>query len=134
MPNIQPQIRRMREVLTSLVHASGLKLSPIERQLGVSRGYMKKLLQGKSHLRFEHLLAILAILKVHPSEFSRLAFPPVAEPSELVSHLKDIVLPAAPPPAAATTPPTPLARLWTADEIREIVLRTLEKLDDPRRT
>jgi transcriptional regulator with XRE-family HTH domain len=132
MPDIQPQIRRVREVLGALVRASGSKLTPIERQIGVSRGYVTRLLQGRSHLRVEHLLAILAVLKVDPREFSDLAFPPVAEPSKLVSDIRDIVLPAAPPPRAATTRPTSPARLWTADEIQDIVLRTLEQLDDPR--
>jgi transcriptional regulator with XRE-family HTH domain len=132
MPDIQAQIRRMREVLGVLVRASGLTLTPIERQIGVSRGYVKRLLQGKSHLKLDHLLAILAVLKVDPREFSDRAFPPVAEPSKLLSNFKDIVLPAAPPPQAATTRPTSPARLWTTDEIQEIVLRTLEKLADPR--
>jgi hypothetical protein len=53
MPDIQPQIRRVREVLGALVRASGSKLTPIERQIGPETIPSPRIHQGGSAKGFQ---------------------------------------------------------------------------------
>jgi transcriptional regulator with XRE-family HTH domain len=128
MSDRQRRMERMRTVLSALVRTSGLKPTAIERQVGVSRGYMTRLLQGRSMLRVEHVLAVLEILGVDPSEFFALAFPPGGERSELVAQLEGIFGPGGPAVEAEPRRPAPRARQWTREEVHEIVTQTVTRV------
>lgn len=66
---------RVAEVLAAAVRVAGRSRLSLEKQMGLSSGYLSKILGGTVELRLRHVSMILDALEVDPSDFYRVAFP-----------------------------------------------------------
>ena len=66
---------RVAEVLSAAVRMAGRSRLSLERQMGLSSGYLSKILGGTVELRLRHVSMILDALEVDPADFFRVAFP-----------------------------------------------------------
>src|SRR4051812_31760858 len=66
---------RVAEVLSATVRIAGRSRLSMEQQMGLSSGYLSKILGGTVELRLRHVSMILDALEVDPADFYRVAFP-----------------------------------------------------------
>jgi transcriptional regulator with XRE-family HTH domain len=69
------EVHRLAEVLATVVRVAGRTRQSLEEQIGLSSGYLSKILGGTVDLRARHILTILDAVGMEPAEFFRLAFP-----------------------------------------------------------
>lgn len=85
------EIQRLLEVLATVVRVAGRSRQSVERQIGLSSGYLSKILGGTVELRVEHILMIVDAVGLGPGDFFRLAYPPgalSAEAARLVDQVR----------------------------------------------
>lgn len=75
------EIRRLAEVLAIVVRVAGRSRQSIEEQIGLSSGYLSKILGGAVELRARHILMILGAVGMDPGDFFRLAYPRSGQPA-----------------------------------------------------
>lgn len=87
-----PRTIRIRELLERAIAASGLPKSRIEHSMGVSRGYLTQLLQGKIDLKFTTVHRILDLIEISPPAFFQLAYgrPPVQPAGPAEQFLREL--------------------------------------------
>ena len=122
---IQDEIQRLIQMLRVAMRILDVSNRDIEKQLGLSYGYLSRLYSGAIELKVEHILQILEVLGLTPAEFFHLAYPrrpsPPSEASVRMRTILDGFGPIAPeerPPAGDLTP----------DEIEKTVSRVLQKM------
>jgi len=76
------EVRRLAEVLATVVRVAGRTRQSLEAQLGLSSGYLSKILGGTVDLRARHILSIVEAVGMDPGDFFRLAFPRRQQPNE----------------------------------------------------
>ena len=69
------EVLRLGEVLATVVRVSGRTRQSLEQQMGLSSGYLSKLLGGTVDLRLRHILMVIEAVGMEPVDFFRLAFP-----------------------------------------------------------
>jgi len=67
--------QRILERLQLRIRRSKLTQSAIESRIGFSRGYLSQIFTGTVEIKSWHLLAILEVMGLEPSEFFRELFP-----------------------------------------------------------
>lgn len=81
-------------MLESVVRMAGLSARQLEEKLGYGAGTVNRLFSGKIELKLRHILLILGVIGIPPSQFFREAFPederPRSEP-EMASRLLDLL-------------------------------------------
>jgi transcriptional regulator with XRE-family HTH domain len=106
---IEDDIRRCAKMLESVVRMDGLSARQLEEKLGYGAGTVNRLFSGKIELKLRHILLILEVIGIPPSQFFREVFPederPRSEP-EMASRLLDLLERHAPrkPPAQPAAP------------------------------
>ncbi|MFY9824438.1 MAG: hypothetical protein WAM82_23885 [Thermoanaerobaculia bacterium] len=75
------EVRRITEVLATVVRVAGRTRQSLEAQIGLSSGYLSKILGGTVELRARHVLAIVEAVGMDPADFFRLAFPKRRQPN-----------------------------------------------------
>lgn len=86
------EVQRLLEVLATVVRVAGRSRQSLERQIGLSSGYLSKILGGTVELRVEHILMIVEAIGLSPGDFFRLAYPPgtlSAEAARLVEQVRE---------------------------------------------
>jgi transcriptional regulator with XRE-family HTH domain len=73
-------VQRLADVLATVVRVSGRSRQSLEQQIGLSSGYLSKILGGAVELRARHILMVLAAVGMDPADFFRLAYPRPAQP------------------------------------------------------
>jgi transcriptional regulator with XRE-family HTH domain len=115
------EVLRILKLLERLIAYQKVPISTIEEKLGVSQGYVARILGGRTHLRFQHVLDILAAIGVSPKRFFTLAYSD--EDDDMMGELR----------ALASKPALPDAggALMTVREgdLEKLVIKTLTKLD-----
>jgi transcriptional regulator with XRE-family HTH domain len=76
------EVRRLAEVLATVVRVAGRTRQSLEGQIGLSSGYLSKILGGTVDLRARHILSIVEAVGMDPADFFRLAFPRRRQPNE----------------------------------------------------
>jgi transcriptional regulator with XRE-family HTH domain len=108
---VDDEIRRCAKMLESVVRMDGMSARQLEDKLGYGAGTVNRLFSGKIELKLRHILLILEVIGIAPSQFFREVFPdddrPRSEP-EMASRLLDLLERHAPrrvppPPAAPTS-------------------------------
>lgn len=61
--------RKIRERLRERIRDSEFTQRGIERELGLSKGYLSHVLKGTTDLKFAHLFSLLEVLGVRPGNF-----------------------------------------------------------------
>jgi hypothetical protein len=69
------EVRRLAEVLATVLRVGNRTRQSVEEQLGMSSGYLSKILSGTVELRVRHILAILEAAGMEPGSFFELAYP-----------------------------------------------------------
>jgi hypothetical protein len=69
------EIRRLAELLGTVVRVSDRTRQSLEQALGLGSGSMSKVLGGTVELRVRHILMILDVVGMEPGEFFQLAYP-----------------------------------------------------------
>ncbi|HWN43100.1 MAG TPA: helix-turn-helix transcriptional regulator [Thermoanaerobaculia bacterium] len=85
------EVQRLLEVLATVVRVAGRSRQSLERQIGLSSGYLSKILGGTVELRVQHILMIVEAVGLSPGDFFRLAYPPgalSAEAARLVDQVR----------------------------------------------
>ena len=72
--------RLVRELLSQLVLISGRFRKDLEKDLGLGKTALSRILLGGVRLQFRHVLLVCEALGVEPGNFFRLAFPKGKEP------------------------------------------------------
>jgi|HubBroStandDraft_3_1064219.scaffolds.fasta_scaffold01386_3 transcriptional regulator with XRE-family HTH domain len=126
------EVQRVRGLLAAAVRLQALPLSELALRVGMGRGQLARLLNGRTEIRLSQLLRVLAAIDLPPGTFFRQAFPdeslpardPRAEtqpddpPAPLLDRLHDLIgLPPRRPGTGprAITPPLPLAPISDAE-------------------
>ena len=91
---IDDEIRRCAKMLESVVRMDGLSARQLEDKLGYGAGTVNRLFSGKIELKLRHILLILEVIGIPPSQFFREVFPederPRSEP-EMAARLLDLL-------------------------------------------
>jgi transcriptional regulator with XRE-family HTH domain len=124
---IEDEIRRCAKMLESVVRMDGLSARQLEEKLNYGAGTVNRLFSGKIELKLRHILLILEVIGIPPSQFFREVFPeddrPRSEP-EMASRLLDLLERHAPRRPPARTAATGLSDA----ELDRRILEALERL------
>jgi transcriptional regulator with XRE-family HTH domain len=123
---IEDEIRRCAKMLESVVRMDGLSARQLEEKLGYGAGTVNRLFSGKIELKLRHILLILEVIGIPPSQFFREVFPederPRSEP-EMASRLLDLLERHAP-----KRPAQPASPGIADDELDRRILEALGRL------
>ena len=72
---VDPEVRRVAELLAMVVRMSGRSRRSIEEELGLGSSGLSKILNGTVRLQMSHILSILQAVEVDPGEFFQVAYP-----------------------------------------------------------
>jgi transcriptional regulator with XRE-family HTH domain len=72
----QAEIRRLTDALRTLIRLGGVSHRHIERELGLSTGYLTRILAGQVQLRVLHVLSICHVIDLPASTFFAALYPP----------------------------------------------------------
>lgn len=90
-PAAERNEEHLLKVLRHAVRTSGISAREVERRMGMSGGYLSRLLRGHIEVKVSQVFRILEEIGLYPSEFFALAFPPGgAEPSPLMRQMMEI--------------------------------------------
>lgn len=122
---IQEEIQRLIQMLRVAMRILDVSNRDVEKQLGLSYGYLSRLFAGSIELKVEHILQILEVIGLTPAEFFQLAYPRrTTPPSEAVTRMRTI-LDGFGPIAPEERPP---AAEMSSEEIEKTVSRVLQKM------
>ena len=76
------EVSYLADALGKAIEGSGMTRLAFEKRLGVSRGYLSKILGGGVELRLQHLFDILRVLKISPAHFFHAAYPQASGPAD----------------------------------------------------
>lgn len=109
-----PEVARIARLLKSAILLSEQSQRSIERQMGLSPGYLGRIIDGKLELRIAHILGVCRAIRLPPAAFFLAAYPETlnldSETMRLVQALQHLhrqrsegdVKEAAPAPPAVT--------------------------------
>jgi len=124
---IEDDIRRSAKMLESVVRMYGLSARQLEEKLSYGAGTVNRLFSGKIELKLRHILLILEVIGIPPSQFFREVFPeddrPRSEP-EMASRLLDLLERHA-PPRRSTRPAPPSV---SDEDLDRRILEALNRL------
>jgi len=122
---IDDDIGRCAKMLESVVRMHGLSARQLEEKLSYGAGTVNRLFNGKIELKLRHILLILGVIGIPPSQFFREAFPegerPRSEP-EMASRLLDLLA------RHASKPPDRPAPGISDDDLDRRILEALNRL------
>ncbi len=116
MKERDPEVARIARLLKSAILLSEQSQRSIERQMGLSPGYLGRIIDGKLELRIAHILGVCRAIRLPPAAFFLAAYPETLkldpETMRLVQALQHLhrqrnegdVKEAPPPPPPALTP------------------------------
>lgn len=70
-----PEVARIARLLKSAILLSEQSQRSIERQMGLSPGYLGRIIDGKLELRIAHILGVCRAIRVPPAAFFLAAYP-----------------------------------------------------------
>lgn len=85
---------RVAQMLKAAVRFTGVPHRKIEREMGLSTGYLSRILSGKVELRIQHVLGVCRAIGLPPSAFFEAAYPSqelAPETARLVAALQELL-------------------------------------------
>jgi hypothetical protein len=70
------EVARFAEFLSTLIRSSGRTRQGVEQHLGMSSGYLSKILSGVVELRMRHVLMVLEAVGLQPADVFPQAYQP----------------------------------------------------------
>jgi transcriptional regulator with XRE-family HTH domain len=94
MKEREPEVARIARLLKSAILLSEQSQRSIERQMGLSPGYLGRIIDGKLELRIAHILGVCRAIRLPPAAFFLAAYPETlnldSETMRLVSALQHL--------------------------------------------
>jgi transcriptional regulator with XRE-family HTH domain len=124
------EIVRIAAALRTAIRLSGISHRQVERELGLSTGYLTRILAGQVELRVRHVLDVCRVIGLPPDRFFGALFPPQDGP-ESMSRLERGLAQLHPPPGR----PAPLpgesseARSKPVSELLRRLRQAMEDLE-----
>jgi len=124
------EIARIAAALRTAIRLSGISHRQVERELGLSTGYLTRILAGQVELRVRHVLDVCRVIGLPPDRFFAALFPPQDGP-ESMSRLERGLAQLHPPPGR----PAPLpgdsseARSKPVSELLRRLRQAMEDLE-----
>lgn len=75
MKERDPEVARIARLLKSAILLSEQSQRSIERQMGLSPGYLGRIIEGKLELRIAHILGVCRAIRLPPAAFFLAAYP-----------------------------------------------------------
>ena len=124
------EIARIAAALRTAIRLSGISHRQVERELGLSTGYLTRILAGQVELRVRHVLDVCRVIGLPPDRFFGALFPLQNGPDSM-SRLERGLAQLHPPPGR----PAPSMVEAAAGEVRsrpvsELLRRLRQALDD----
>lgn len=131
------EIVRIAAALRTAIRLSGISHRQVERELGLSTGYLTRILAGQVELRVRHVLDVCRVIGLSPDRFFGALFP-LQDGPESMSRLERGLAQLHPAPGRPAPPMSPLApnvELTAAGEgrsrpVSELLRRLRQALDD----
>ncbi|HSN88473.1 MAG TPA: helix-turn-helix transcriptional regulator [Thermoanaerobaculia bacterium] len=129
----QDEIVRIAAALRTAIRLSGISHRQVERELGLSTGYLTRILAGQVELRVRHVLDVCRVIGLSPDRFFGALFPPQEGP-ESMTRLERGLAQLHPPLERPAPPPPPPAsssegRPKRIPELMRRLRQTLDELD-----
>ncbi|HKH49044.1 MAG TPA: helix-turn-helix transcriptional regulator [Thermoanaerobaculia bacterium] len=123
------EIARIAAALRTAIRLSGISHRQVERELGLSTGYLTRILAGQVELRVRHVLDVCRVIGLPPDRFFGALFPPQEGP-ESMSRLERGLAQLHPPPGR----PAPLSSGDSSEArskpVSELLRRVRQALED----
>ena len=129
------EIVRIAAALRTAIRLSGISHRQVERELGLSTGYLTRILAGQVELRVRHVLDVCRVIGLPPERFFGALFP-LQDGPESMSRLERGLAqlhPAPGRPAPVMPPPEPTPAAGAAARSRpisELLRRLRQALDE----
>lgn len=126
------EIARIAAALRTAIRLSGISHRQVERELGLSTGYLTRILAGQVELRVRHVLDVCRVIGLPPDRFFGALFP-LQDGPESMSRLERGLAQLHPSPGrpAPPMPPEPAAAGQARSRpISELLLRLRQALDE----
>ncbi len=121
------EIVRIAAALRTAIRLSGISHRQVERELGLSTGYLTRILAGQVELRVRHVLDVCRVIGLPPDRFFGALFPQQDAP-EAMSRLERGLAQLHPSPGRPAAPPaTGESR---SGPVSELLRRLRQALDD----
>lgn len=98
------EIGRIAAALRTTIRLSGISHRQVERELGLSTGYLTRILAGQVELRVRHVLDVCRVIGLPPDRFFGALFP-LQDGPESMSRLERGLAQLHPPPGRPAPPP-----------------------------
>jgi transcriptional regulator with XRE-family HTH domain len=125
------EIARIAAALRTAIRLSGISHRQVERELGLSTGYLTRILAGQVELRVRHVLDVCRVIGLPPDRFFGALFP-LQDAPESMSRLERGLAQLHPPPgrpAPTPTEPSPGARSKPISELLRRLRQAMEDLE-----
>jgi transcriptional regulator with XRE-family HTH domain len=123
---MEPETQKLITVLQTATKVLGIPLREVERRMGLSTGYLSRVLSGKVELRVDHICAIARAMELEPAEIFRAAFPlDATPPSAAALKIRGAVTSFASPEAVTPGGPVPMG---DPDQVEQLLEKTLRRL------
>lgn len=129
----QDEILRIAAALRTAIRLSGISHRQVERELGLSTGYLTRILAGQVELRVRHVLDVCRVIGLSPDRFFGALFPPQEGPEAMARLERGLAQ--LHPPLERPAPPSPDPATSSESRPRKIpelmrrLRQTLDELD-----
>lgn len=127
------EIVRIAAALRTAIRLSGISHRQVERELGLSTGYLTRILAGQVELRVRHVLDVCRVIGLPPERFFGALFP-LQEGPESMSRLERGLAQLHPAPGrpAPALPPgkEPVAAESVVRPVSELLRRLRQAMED----
>lgn len=124
------EIARIAAALRTAIRLSGISHRQVERELGLSTGYLTRILAGQVELRVRHVLDVCRVIGLSPDRFFGALFP-LQGGSDSMSRLERGLAQLHPPPGRPAPPMAEAAAGETKSRpVSELLRRLRQALDD----
>ena len=119
-PDLDPStdVRRLASALRTAIRVSGVSHRRIEREIGLSTGYLTRILAGQIQLRMAHVLSICHVIGLPAGSFFAAMYPLKPPASEAEARLARILAQLHQEPVQLQSPENLLTKL--ADFLEEL--------------
>jgi transcriptional regulator with XRE-family HTH domain len=125
------EIARIAAALRTAIRLSGISHRQVERELGLSTGYLTRILAGQVELRVRHVLDVCRVIGLPPDRFFGALFPMQEGPASMVRLERGLAQLHPPPgrPLALSTGASSESRSKPVSELLRRVRQALEDLE-----
>jgi transcriptional regulator with XRE-family HTH domain len=123
------EIARIAAALRTAIRLSGISHRQVERELGLSTGYLTRILAGQVELRVRHVLDVCRVIGLPPDRFFGALFP-LQEGPESMSRLERGLAQLHPPPGRPAPPPGGETAAARSKPVSELLRRLRQALED----